>query len=318
MAWQAHDNFANRKTTAMSPLLLENDHLSIRVLAEAGGKILSLRGVPDGRDWLWQNPHLPVAAAVYGASYVETMDSGGWDEVFPSVLADEIGGLSIPDHGDLVGLPWQVVEHSPDRLVMEVRTRFAPCLFRRAMLLIGDRLEIHYKVRNEGALTVPYLWCAHPLIALEPGMRLLIPNGVRMSLAGGVGFAPLEKFDWPHLPGAGAVDVIPDPGAQGFQPLAVKMFTAPGTVGRVALERPSDGGMLEFEWNPAEIPHLGLWMNLGAWSGCGSLPYFNLGIEPSTAPVDRLGDACDQGSVRRLEPGAEASWTLSVRLKAGE
>lgn len=302
----------------MTPLLLENDHLSVRVLAEAGGKIVSLRGMPDGRDWLWHNPHLPVRTPVYGASYVETMDSGGWDEIFPSVLADEVGGLSIPDHGDLAGLPWQVVEHLPDRLVMEVRTRFAPCLLRRGMALAGDRLKMCYSVRNEGVETVPYVWCAHPLIALEPGMRLIMPEGVRMTVTGGAGFPLVEGFDWPHLPGAGAMDVIPDPEAPGFHPVAVKMFSAAGAVGRMTVLRPSDDSVLELDWNPAEIPHLGLWMNLGAWSGCGSPPYFNLGIEPSTAAADRLTDACEQGSARRLEPGAVAEWALFVRVRPRE
>ena len=302
----------------MSPLLIENDHLSVRVLPEAGGKILSLCGRPGGRDWLWHNPHLPVTVPVYGASYVETMDSGGWDEIFPSVLPDEVSGLTIPDHGDLIGLPWEVVGHQSDRLVMEVRTRYSPCRFRREMVLAGDRLELRYSVRNEGVDRVPYLWCAHPLIALEPGMRLIMPEAVRMTVTGGSGFSPLKDFAWPHLPGAGALDVIPDPDAAGFHPIAVKMFTAAGAVSRVSVVRPSDGGMLELAWDPVAIPHLGLWMNLGAWSGCGSPPYFNLGIEPSTAPVDRLGDACDQGSVRHLEPGEPASWAICVRLKSGE
>jgi hypothetical protein len=81
----------------------------------------------------------------------------------------------------------------------------------------------------------------------------------------------------------------------------------------VGLRHP-DGSSIELDWHPAQIPHLGLWLNLGAWSGCGSTPYFNLGIEPTTSPHDSLADAVQAGVAMILKTGETRHWHLSIKL----
>ncbi len=70
---------------------LSNDLLELVVAPTLGMKITNLRR-RRGREWLWRNPAIPYAPGVPGSSYVETADSGGWDECFPTVLPSRIPG----------------------------------------------------------------------------------------------------------------------------------------------------------------------------------------------------------------------------------
>ncbi|HEX7336364.1 MAG TPA: hypothetical protein VF252_04065, partial [Gemmatimonadales bacterium] len=59
----------------------------------------------NGREWLWRSDQIPLAPARPGASYVETADSGGWDECFPTVGPCPVPGAPpgtppLPDHGE--------------------------------------------------------------------------------------------------------------------------------------------------------------------------------------------------------------------------
>lgn len=296
-------------------MVLKNESLQITVLPEVGGNIRSIRELGSGREWLWHNPHLAVKPPVYGASYVETMDSGGWDEICPSVTPDLVDGRVIPDHGDLVGLPWNVLDCHDTRLALEVRTRFADCVFKREIMLDGNCLMIHYTLHNHEAVAVPYLWCAHPLLAIEKGMRIELPHGTRMQVMGGVAVLEgVSEFRWPHVPGLPPLDVIPDVDDADFQRFALKIFTADQVVDCVKVITADGDGKLEISWDHQKIPHLGLWLNMGAWSGCGSSPYCNLGVEPTTACADALSAAMAGGSDHWLAAGESVSWSLRVQI----
>ena len=85
---------------------------SIEVVAVpgVGMKLTNLRR-PRGREWLWRNDQIPLAQLRETASFVETTDSGGWDECFPTVGACPIPGApagspGLPDHGELWAAAW--------------------------------------------------------------------------------------------------------------------------------------------------------------------------------------------------------------------
>lgn len=85
------------------------------IIPALGGKIASMEMA--GREWLWTSDVISHQAPIDGASYVETADSGGYDECFPTVasctlpaisgryaalsLPNAYSGLALPDHGEL-------------------------------------------------------------------------------------------------------------------------------------------------------------------------------------------------------------------------
>ena len=101
-------------------LWLQNDALRVELLPAFGGKITSLRSVRTGEEFL-----LPPLGGYYRvspfANFSES-DGGGFDECLPSVAACEgsPGQSSVPDHGDLWRLNWDV-DHSRLRI-------YLPCI----------------------------------------------------------------------------------------------------------------------------------------------------------------------------------------------
>lgn len=266
---------------------LENGALAVAVLPELGGKIASLVSRRTGREWLWRNPHLPYRRAAPGDSYVALHDTGGIDECFPTVAPTE----SLPDHGELWSQAWTIEERGEDRLALRAVGPQGRYGFRRALQLPrgAARLELAYEVENLSARELPFVWCLHPLFAIEPGMQIELP-----------GATPIR---------------VPDPRAPGFAPSATKRFAGPLARGEVGLRSADGRESLRLRFDPAEIPFVGLWQNYAGWSGAHTPPYFNLGLEPSIGDADGLDDARARGSAAILAPGARRTWRVALELE---
>jgi len=298
------NQFCKIEATHMERISISNPSLSLEALPTAGGKISSLFDRARGEEWLWTNPWLHVREPAYGESYVGSLDFGGWDEIFPSVdpcrIATPSGEAWVPDHGDLVQLPWCVVSSGPEHWEMEVEGKSLPFLFRRRVVLEGRGIQFHYSVENRAAFAFPWLWCAHPLVPLDAGLSLEAGADFQvLSAYSAASELKGRRVSWNELP----------PRTERW---AAKLFSEMGAVSQVRI-RKGTGASLDLSWNPSEIPYLGLWVNNGGWSGCGSEPYFNLGIEPSTLPVDNLANA-ENPPV--LQPGETRRWTLNVTLNS--
>ncbi|MCP5536452.1 MAG: hypothetical protein H7A51_09495 [Akkermansiaceae bacterium] len=298
-------------TAKTDPVLLQNKYISLEVLPEPGGKISSLVDRRTGREWLWKNPHLTIRQPVYGESYTKNIDFGGWDEIFPSIspvtLAD---GTKIPDHGELVFLPATVQQTGPHTLVTTWLGRAINTKFIRTITLEDSLVRVAYALESLQAQAVPYLWACHPLIALEPGMVLEVPTQRFLTRD----TTPIPDLPITHLSSGGSRFDIADPQSDAsVAAMAHKIFTTKGDVDSLKIEA-ADGGVLELSWDLETIPYLGLWLNLRGWSGCDVPPYFNLGIEPTTAPYDELLEAVESGCHRILAPGDVHRWSMQFRL----
>ena len=97
--------FRQTTVSGFPAIALRSAELEVVVVPAIGMKLTNLRR-PGGREWLWRNHQIPLALPEPGASYVETADSGGWDECFPTVAPCPIPGAPadttpLPDHGEL-------------------------------------------------------------------------------------------------------------------------------------------------------------------------------------------------------------------------
>lgn len=277
---------------------LESTDLELVFEPDHGGKWRSLRDRRTGREWLWRNPFLEVRPAVYGESFVEKLDTGGWDEIFPAVSPCVINSTSlVPDHGDLVHLAWQVDQVADNCVSLSVEGRCLPFRFERSVVLNGPEVCCEYRLIHQGGAGFPWLWCAHPLIPLSPGLTLEIEPSVRFRVAYAQGAAKRfegQSISWNQLPSFEGA------------PWAAKLFSGRGEADSLTL-RQGDGSGLRFGWNVRDIPYLGLWVNCGTWSGCGSSPYRNIGVEPGFLPADEPV-AAENPPV--LEPGQVVEWSL--------
>ncbi|HEX2220813.1 MAG TPA: hypothetical protein VHG35_18585 [Gemmatimonadales bacterium] len=320
--------FRQTSVSGHPAIALRGEELEVVVVPTIGMKLTNLRR-PRGREWLWRSDQIPLALPEPGASFVETADSGGWDECFPTVAPSPVPGAPagmppLPDHGELWSASWSssVYEHAGGvTLAAAVTGSLLPYEFQREITLHPTEPSLHlrYRVRHTGDAPFPWIWCAHPLFNVQPGTTVEVPtmHQVRLdAVHGGAGHGESgpsrgDIVSWPEaFGGAAGRFTMPAEGAW-----AVKLFGDVGATGRAILRDPRRGERLEMIVRPEEVPQVGIWINNHGWAPPGRKPYFNLALEPAIGAPDSLDDAVrDWGTAQTLEPGAERSWSLEVRL----
>lgn len=303
-------------------IALRGDELEVVVVPAVGMKLTNLRRV-RGREWLWRNEQIPLGAPRADASFVDTGDSGGWDECFPTIAPSPVPGAPpdsppLPDHGELWSATWSssVYEHAGGiTLAASTAGRLLPYEFHRELTLDPREpvLRLRYRVRNTGTAAFPWIWSAHPLFNVQPGTTLELPTlrQARLDAVHGLsGPAAGDVVSWPSaFGGADGRFVVPGDGAW-----AVKLFGDVGLSGTAVLTDPRRGERLELVVRPEEVPQVGLWINNRGWAPAGRTPYFNLAVEPAIGAPDSLEQAVHWGTAPTLEPREERSWGLTVRL----
>lgn len=317
----------------LESILLQSKQVSLTVVPAAGGKIIELSDRRSGRNWLWRNPDIAIGKASRDANFARDLDSGGWDEVLLSVMpgrihqsADHIG--AIPDHGDLLSREWAVdrLEVTPGKeivCVMSTTGQAATYQFERQLRIPDNQavVKFDYRMLNNGEHPVPWYWCAHPLLAVGSGATINIEDGMPMRIEDSATremVQPGQEQFWPNLQinDEQLIDLSRsfDHNSSGSQ-IPRKVFVRMPDSGAASV-RLASGEQITIRSHADQLPWLGLWINNGAWSGCGSAPYVNLGLEPATTPYDCINEAIDNDAVSWLQPGEERRWSLMVELQS--
>ena len=293
----------------------------VTIYPELGGKIGALE--LGGRQWLWTSDVIPYRTPVDGASYVETADSGGYDECFPTVGActlpggmSAFGGLRLPDHGEL----WS------QRPTLEIRTQnggqSATCIWqgrrmpyrftREVIVAASGEVVMRYAATNLGDARLPFLWSAHPLLPLTEHTRLTMPAHARVRVYAEHGidlFGTGAEHFWPRLQGhKGNVDLT-HPESAGRKYACKLFFDMP--IGIATVEE--GASRLDVEFDVKQVPNFGLWINKAGWTPFErGKPYRNLAFEPCIGAPDTLDLALGAWrSAAWLEVGATREWTVT-------
>jgi hypothetical protein len=293
-------------------VVLENDAVRLVCEPDVGARITSLVDRRNGREWLVSGT-LPGTAAAWAAegAVFGGAEAFGWDECLPTVAPSldptAAKAPALRDHGDQWGRPADV-EGTDDRLVATWTTSRWPLRFGRAITLAGAAVVCQYELEAGGANALPILWSMHALLALEPGSRIVLEPGgeARVTHQEGFPLAPgLETVAWPG--GATALDVVRGVGAR----RAAKLYLDARSLTRVAA-RATDGSELQFAWDRAFAPTLGIWLDYGGWPPGESR--HQVAIEPTTSADDDLASAVAEGRARILEPGTPHRWKVRLEL----
>ncbi len=301
---------------------LRGGDCTVLMIPSLGGKLAELW--LGGRQWLWQSDLIPLAPGTDGASYVETADTGGWDECFPTVGACRIpgwvrglGGTPLPDHGELWAQSPAIEVHTSGE-GQGVTCRWSglrlPYVFERTVRVDGGGIvHLGYAAMNTGSERLPFIWSSHPLFPLTPSTQIDLQEGTRLRVYArhGIELGELRsEHRWPFVrAGARACDFrIPADVAKRY---AAKLFLDATEGGAILRE---DDRELVMHWDAREIPHIGLWINHRGWTPFkGGEPCMNLALEPAIGAPDTLDDALgDWKSASWLEPGDVRRWHLML------
>ena len=307
-------------------LSIQTGVMELSIIPELGGKINSLRDSRTGREWLWRHPRFIYKHVPHGSSYTAQSDTGGWDECFPSVSQCEYPsapwrGAAIQDHGELWSHPAEFeMDEQDGRVTLLTRWQgiILPYTFTRVVTLKENSSIVHvnYEVVNNVDQPINYVWCIHPLLAIEPGMELLLPSSARFNVGGSIpqALVPLEeKLQYPFAASGLNFPILPETTAG----RAIKIWSDPLPTGDGwALLRAQDGE-LRMHWDVALLPQVAAWMNFGAWAADGGTPYFNIGLEPCIGAQDSLADAVTQHNLfATIPPQGLKQWWLEIELTA--
>ncbi|HEY9720909.1 MAG TPA: hypothetical protein V6D47_02785 [Oscillatoriaceae cyanobacterium] len=309
-------------------LMLENAFLRAVVVPALGGKITSLVDLKSGREWLWRHAHAPVEAPRYGDDFVPRHDTGGFVECFPSHASTYYptgpwAGTPVPDHGEIWSLPWRVDQFC-DGAAVELRmavhgVRF-PYRFERVLLMTADApsLRLAYTVTNLAPMPFPFLWNAHPVFQVSPGTRLMLPLRELTLSAGDARFGKFGRtLEWPEPTDESGEswDFATLPGADSR--VLLELFARSPQLGYVALQDPALGCELRMQFDPAEVTHLGVVLNLGGGSTAGAATGdYNLVIAPSVgAPGDLATSYRHLGETGELPASGRVAWQLELVMR---
>jgi galactose mutarotase-like enzyme len=284
---------------------LANSRLSISIAPELGGRIVSLKDLVSGREWLdgWTPAAKRRIWHPSDPADYETGPGAGLDECLPTVLPCTVGGARLGDHGEL----WN---HRPvfDEELAQSGVFFCqwplqslPLAFERRISIHGGDVRFQYRLTHQADAPTPFLWAWHPLFTWKPGDEIRTTESGCLSPDG-------QCLPWPVTPDGNDLSRA---AFRKNQTPAAKVFLGPLTSGRAGILAKS-GASLALEW-PAELfPYAGIWITRGFWNGL-----HHWAIEPTNAPVDRLSDIREPSRITRLAPREVREWTLRVRLSPG-
>lgn len=296
-------------------IILENPATRIVVLPGLGGKIISLVDKQVDGELLWRNSRVPVRAAAFGTSYDDQF-LGGWDELYPNDMAEELAGELVPDHGELWAVPWHwAVGSAADQVWLELTVCGAITgteVTKRLTLGTGSDLVIDYRITNTGRSDQPFLWKSHIAVALRPdtvidmaaGEVLVHEFGLpRARPAGG-------SFTWPYL----TVDSVrhdlrrlPDTTGRGGSELLISTNLERG---ECSAQHPSDQTGLRLLWNRTDLPSCWLFASYGGgWRGLNVLV-----LEPCTGFPLSVNEGIGAGTHQVLGASQTKFWQLTARI----
>ncbi|MEL6795770.1 MAG: hypothetical protein AAFO89_03005 [Planctomycetota bacterium] len=297
--------------------------LRVRTVPSLGGKSTELCSPSTGRNWLETNPRQHPRQGKPFASYIAEFDTGGWDELFPTV--DPVppgtqlgawgeGGLT--DHDEPWYRRWSTEAVSSlaiEHLVASTEPSFE---FGRQIDL--DRLHPvmrpRYLVRNSSTPPLHYVWAAHPLFRCDSGMSIDIdPRTPVVSATRYDTNEPgkLSYRTWEHV-----VDHFASldrssgwSDAERTSGVTLKGFLERSDSISIGLHDRRSRERRTIADTESTIGYVTLWLNFGGWSGDGKQVDCNIGIDSATASADL---PLTSGDV--LEPGRDRLSSLTVSL----
>jgi len=303
-----------------TPVRLQSPELSVDVLPDNGGRVASIRCRQSETEFLLGGSSYKVKAEFSSDVPFEYSDRAGMDECLPTVSlsSGQSGAVNAPDHGDLWRHAWRILERSDSCVKLTTKCFSLPLSFTRKLSVRASQLRFEYNIRNLAQTPIPFLYACHPLFAVEPGDRLILPylvqclylhysSGNRIGSAG-------ELIAWPF---AGIYDqqISLDTVGKKSDKTAEMLYAINLSRGICAIYRSQRHQAVVIRFNTKRLPHLGLWLCNGGWpDNPGIQKQYAVALEPTVAPYGSLSAAVAARSAPILKPRRHFNFSISMEI----
>lgn len=285
--------FSVRHQQGFEVYVLNNGNIELAVVPELGAKIISLKDLRTGRDWMW---HPANGLKLFGNQLGDDFSRSplvGVDECLPTIVPCSWQGRELPDHGEVWSASWEVDSNAwqSGALKTKVRLKLSPFVFERMIELVENEIRFNYRLKNLSIRDEAFVWAIHPLLRLQTGDQLELPVSTR---------ALLNGTTW--------VDDVASAIPKARQ---AKVFAAGVKEGQAAISNQDTGDRLEFIWSVTENNTLGLWLTRGGWHG-----HHHFALEPTNADTDVLALAARQNNCGVVAASGFVTWNIMLRVGA--
>ena len=282
---------AVRREQGFEVYTLSNQEVELAVVPELGARIISLKDLRTGREWLW---HPAGGRKLFRNRAGDNFASSpliGVDECLPTIAPCSWQERDLPDHGEVWAAAWTLDFEAWERglLRTSVSLEISPFDFERTIELQENKVLLSYLLNNRAEEEEHYLWAMHPLVRLQIGDQLELPAATRVLLNG----APWLDALNPTTPKGDCE----------------KIFAWPVSEGQAAISNPETGDRLEFEWDAEENNTLGLWLNRGGWHG-----HHHFALEPANGEPDVLTAAAQRKCCGMVAARSSVAWQVCIQV----
>ena len=292
-------------------LVVESEKLSVTVLPEHGGWILSCFYKPRNVELLQSSPRGLLAKddpPVVTDPLFQYRDRspGGWPELFPHGSGPaEAYGVKLPMHGEVVNRQWraEIVSARGAEAVahMSVDCHLMPLRLERTLRVAAGSATfvLEETATNLSSLPFDFMWGHHPIFGkplLAEGARIFAPAARSLT-------DDFEPRGWPVHDGQD-LSLCPAEGAG-----TGEMFYLDGLkAGWYALVNAKEQLGAAMAWDREVFPYVWIWREAGA---AKSYPYFGRAYAVAIEPFSSLPGARARGErLLHLDGGQ----SLSTRL----
>lgn len=283
-------------------LRIENDHLSIEIIPALGGKISSIYNKELNKEFLWKNENLPLKKCNLGDNYDDNF-LGGFDELIPNDLPENIDGIDYPDHGEL----WTAsLDYSLDDETAAVfgTLKLSELFYKKTISLeaCSPAVKIQYCIKNLSDERKHFLWKLHAALNIEAGCKL--ETAAKKARAVDLEYSRChtpEAFEWPKIESMDA-SIVPDKNKSVdffyLYDIAKPEMTLTNNKENVAFRIEYDQHIFPFQWYFASYG--------------GFFNHYTAILEPCTNMPMSVNEAKAIKQSAVLQPGEELNTTVGI------
>jgi hypothetical protein len=195
------------KFNDIQTIMMENEKFKVVIFPELGAKIWQITYKPKYKELLWNHPRIKPRKIPFHSIYDDTF-FGGWDELYPNDIPEQLNGEMEPDHGEIWTLPWEytIEKNTLDEVTVHlwVDTVISASRVEKWITLRSNESVLHFKhkITNTGQMDQPFLWKLHAAMAVDENCQVDL-GAKRMFIED---FGPPRNgktgisYDWPYAP----------------------------------------------------------------------------------------------------------------------